>query len=178
MRDWNVVVTVRDRGFTLACEMLSEYGRVQKTEYFNVLALYVDDPQALMESLREEFSGSFPPDFLAKVVPVTVAFDFQTSQEFEAKAIDAISRWRKDLRGKRFHVRMHRRGFKGRLSTMEEERFLGGILLEAIEKESAPGHISYEDPDAIIVVETLGQRAGMSMWNREQLTRYPFLRLN
>gem|GEM_PF-4928042 len=26
MRDWNVVVTVKDRGFTLACELLGEYG--------------------------------------------------------------------------------------------------------------------------------------------------------
>jgi len=37
------------------------------------------------------------------------------------------------LAGKSFHVRLHRRGFKGRLSTAKEERFLDEALLDALD---------------------------------------------
>ncbi len=79
---------------------------------------------------------------------------------------------------KSFHVRMHRRGFKGRISSHDEERFLDKILLEELGRMGNPGHITFEDPDAILVVETVGQQAGLSCWNREDLQRYPLLRLD
>ncbi len=31
MHDWSVVVTIREKGFILACEFLEEFGRVEKT---------------------------------------------------------------------------------------------------------------------------------------------------
>jgi hypothetical protein len=58
---------------------------------------------------------------------------------------------------------------------MEEERFLDDFILAALEQAGSPGHITFEDPDAVIVVETVGQRAGLSLWTREELRRYPFL---
>ena len=75
-------------------------------------------------------------------------------------------------------MRMHRRGFKGRLSSHEKERFLDDILLEALRKAGTPGHITFENPDAIIAVETIMNWAGLSLWTREQLQRYPFIRFN
>ena len=42
------------------------------------------------------------------------------------------------LAGKNFHVRMHRRGFKGRISSHDEERFLDTILLEELGKIGNP----------------------------------------
>ena len=86
--------------------------------------------------------------------------------------------WVLELAQSAFHVRMHRRGFKGRLSSQDEERFLDSVLLAALEEAGTPGRITFEDPDAIISVETVGQRAGMSFWRRDDLERYPFLRLD
>ncbi len=59
----------------------------------------------------------------------------------------------------------------------DEERFLDRILLEELGKRGNPGHITFKDPDAIIVLETIGQQAGLSCWTREDLQRYPLLRL-
>ena len=73
---------------------------------------------------------------------------------------------------------MHHRGFKGRISSHDEERFLDHLLLEELGKIGNPGHITFEDPDAIVVVETVGQQAGLSCWTREDLQRYPLLRLD
>jgi hypothetical protein len=73
---------------------------------------------------------------------------------------------------------MHRRGFKGRLSSPDEERFLDEVLLVALDEAGVPGRISFEAPDAIIAIETVGKRAGMSFWRRADLENYPFLGLD
>jgi tRNA(Ser,Leu) C12 N-acetylase TAN1 len=117
-------------------------------------------------------------NFLARVMPVQETFVFRTPEEFESKAREMALLWVRQLAGKGFHVRMHRRGYKGRLSSVDEERFLDGVLLEALEKESTPGHITFDNPNAVLVVETIGQRAGMSLWNQEEMEQYPFLHID
>ena len=109
---------------------------------------------------------------------ITCTFSFQSPEEFEPKAKEAVLYCLPSLAGKSFHVRMHRRGFKGRISSPEEERFLDRILIEELAKIGNPGRITFEQPDAILVVETLGQQAGLSGWNRQDLQRYPLLRLD
>ncbi len=44
----------------------------------------------------------------------------------------------------------------------------------------AEGHrrLAFEDPDALVAIETVGQRAGVSVWTREELRRYPFIRVD
>ena len=117
-------------------------------------------------------------DALARVMPVTRIFTFQSPLEFEAKARQAVHEWVPLLGGKGFHVRMHRRGFKGKLSSMDEERFLDGYLLESLEQSGMPGRITFDDPDLVITLETLGPQAGLSLWTREELRRYPLLHLD
>jgi hypothetical protein len=48
-------------------------------------------------------------------------FRFSVPEEFQSKARDTVIEWVPELLAKRFHVRMHRRGFKGRLSSQYEE---------------------------------------------------------
>ena len=50
-------------------------------------------------------------------------------------------------------------------------------FVENLEQAGTPGHITFEDLDAILAVETISQRAGLSLWTREKLKRYPFLHL-
>jgi tRNA(Ser,Leu) C12 N-acetylase TAN1 len=38
--------------------------------------------------------------------------------------------------------------------------------------------VSFADPDYILALETVGQRAGLSLWDRVQRARYPFLGLD
>jgi tRNA(Ser,Leu) C12 N-acetylase TAN1 len=110
------------------------------------------------------------------VAPVSAAFAFMTPAEFESRADEAVRAFLPLLAGKRFHVRMHRRGFKGRLAQHVEERRLGEAILAALAADGATAQVAFEDPDAVLVIETVGQRAGLALWTREQLERYPFLR--
>jgi hypothetical protein len=50
--------------------------------------------------------------------------------------------------------------------------------LEALRATGSPGRIVFDDPDAVVVVEAVGDRAGLSAWGREDLQRYPFLHLD
>lgn len=176
---WNVVVTVQEGGYQEALKALRKFGEVGRTEYFNLLTLRVPDYRHFIEELREE--GERDPRLvhcLAGVVPVIQTFSFQSPAEFEEKARQAVCAWLPVLEWKSFHVRMHRRGFKGKLSSMEEEQRLDHYLLEALELAGTAGRISFDDPDAIIAVETVGGHAGLSLWSRDDLRRYPLLHLN
>ncbi|MCX7595067.1 MAG: THUMP domain-containing protein [Fischerella sp.] len=179
INDWNVIVSLHERGWNQAFRVLQGFGLVSRSEFRNVLVMKVSQINELLETLREEMAKDPDRfDFLARLVPVSCTFNFQSPQEFESRAQEAILQWVPHLAGKSFHVRMHRRGFKGKLSSPDEERFLDTVLLEALEQAGTPGHISFENPDAIVVVETLGQRCGMSYWTREDLQRYPFIKVD
>lgn len=182
MRDWNVVITAHEKGYILCCELLEELklGRVAKTDFFNVIVMKADDPQRLLDRMEETLRRS--PDVfsyaISRFAPAQHAFNFQSPEEFESKAREIVLTWVPALAGKSFHVRLHRRGFKGRLSTPDEERFLDDALLGALQDAGTPGSIAFDDPDAIILIETVGNRAGMSLWSRDDLARYPFLKVD
>lgn len=176
MDDWNVVVTTRDGGFRRAIHFLRELGPVDSVGMFNVLVMNVADVRTFLEDLRSRWiKSATAPATIGRVSPVTHTFDFSTPEEFEAKAREAALVFVPALRGKSFHVRFHRRGHKGVLSTPNEERFLDEALLEALRATGMPGRIAFDDPDAVVVVETAGNRAGLSAWSREDFQRYPFL---
>lgn len=179
MKNWNVVVTLREGGFANTCKILAELGAVARTDYYNVLAMRVEDVAAFPDSLQALAKvNPALEDFLARAVPSTRAFLFQSPEELEAKSKEVVAQWLPELAGKSFHVRMHRRGFKGRISSQREEQFLDEFLLTSLDKHGAPGRISFDDPDVIIDLETIGQRAGLSLWARAQRLRYPLLKLD
>jgi tRNA(Ser,Leu) C12 N-acetylase TAN1 len=179
MTGHNVVVSVHDRGYKRARELLEPYGHIHKTDYYNVLAMTVDDTGAFLERLGK-LTEVVPEvlEVISRAVPAQTSFEFQSAEAFETQAREAALARAPELAGKSFHVRLHRRGFKGRLSSHDEERFLDEALLEALEAAGTPGHIAFEDPDAVIDVETLGNWAGLSLWTREDLVRYPFLKVD
>jgi tRNA(Ser,Leu) C12 N-acetylase TAN1 len=175
---WNVVITVQEHGFKEAREFLHEFGRVHKTDYFNVLIMQVDDIDEFLEQVRTAISiHANILDTIARIMPVTESFTFQSLEEFEAKAGKVVEPWLTTLAGKRFHVRMHRRGFKGKLSSQVEERFLDGVIMKGLaQKDQSAAVVDFDDPDYILAVETVGQAAGLALWSRDQLQRYAFLK--
>ena len=179
MLDWNIVVSVRDGGYPAARELLEQFAQVSRTHYFNVLVAKVDDPRGLLEILTE-LAETLPeiPEFLASVVPLIVMFDFSSAEHFEEQARQAVQGWADKLAGKTFHVRVHRRGHKQDLPSIKEEQMLDGVLLAATEKSGAPSRVTFDDPDAIVAVETVDNRAGLSLWSRDDLRRFRLLGLD
>jgi len=175
---WNVVATTYPGSYPEAKRLLRRYGEVSTTEYFNVLLLTVPDVGEFLQELEDHTSRDMTLlNAASKIIPAQESFDFQSPQEFEDKACKALDELIPRLKGCSFYVRMHRRGFKGRLVSPEEERFLDGYILSRLEEARSSGRVTFDDPDAIVTVETVGQRAGLACWSREERQRYPFLNL-
>lgn len=177
--EWNVIVTVTERGYQPARRLLKPYGHIEKSRFLNVLVMQVEDIALFLEAMRSLYEES-PPElnYVGRIVPVTQRFRFQSPAEFEEKAREALSQWLDELAGRHYYLRMHRRGFKGRLSSQEEECLLATSLQEALAgRGSAAAKVDFEGAERVVALETLGQEAGLSLWTREQIERYPFLRL-
>ncbi len=178
MRDWNVVATIHDGGFRRACRLLSLEGELSRTEFYNIVVMKVSDVDAFLARLQTLWSESRSfPEVVAHVRPVRETFHFQSPEEFEAKAQELALGLAESLAGKTFHVRIHRRGLKGTLSTKDEERSLADAVLARLSTTGASARVAFDDPDAVLAVDSVGDRAGMTLWTREDLRRYPFLGL-
>lgn len=176
---WNVVVSTRSGRFEAAQAFLSRFGLVQRTDFFNVLILAVADGHRFLDDIHAGLElDPRPAECLGRVVPLHRQFTFQNPEEFERKAREGVRPWLPELAGKTFHVRMHRRGFKGRLSSQDEERFLDRFIMDALAQGGSSARVAFDDPDLIISLETVGQEAGLSLWNREQRQRYYLLGLD
>jgi tRNA(Ser,Leu) C12 N-acetylase TAN1 len=179
MKDWNVVATTRERHFGRAVQLLKQMGTLEKTHFYDVVVLKVDNVGKFLDRLHARLAEE-PEigEWLGHVAPCTDSFTFQSPQEFDEKGAEVVQKFVPQLASKRFHVRMHRRGFKDKLHATEEEQTLDVVLLQALEEAGAPGEITFDDPDAIVAVETVDVRAGLALWTREDLRRYPLLHLD
>jgi hypothetical protein len=176
MKDWNVVATSRIGRFDAARSLLEKLGPVARTDFYNVLVMRVHDVDELLAGLLEAMPREQGP--VAHVRPARATFDFRTPEEFEELARRVALAWAPRLVGGRFHVRIHRRGLQRRLSSREEEHFLDDVLLDALARAGEPGHLAFDDPEAILAIDTVGARAGLALWSRDELLRYPFLGLD
>ena len=178
MRDWNVVATIHDGGFRRACRLLSLEGDLSRTEFYNIVVMTVPDIDSFLGRLEKLWSESRSfPQVVAHVRPVRETFDFQSPEEFEVEAKELALGLAENLAGKSFHVRIHRRGLKGTLSTKDEERSLADAVLARLSSSGASARVTFDDPDAVLAVDSVGDRAGMTLWTREDLRRYSFLGL-
>lgn len=174
--NWNVVVTALEDSFRDAYRLLQRWGSVRRTPYFNVLVMAVEDPIHLLRDFAAavaENPGYL--NFVSHLFPAQRTIDFADAGDFEVRAREVVVGWLPDLAGKTFHVRLHRRGLKGILSTPKEERFLDDALLEGLKAAEIPSRIGFDAPDAVIQIETIDGRAGLSLWTAHDLRRYPFL---
>lgn len=73
-------------------------------------------------------------------------------------------------------LRFHRRGPGDDLRTPEIERLFDDTLLDALIEAGTPGIVSFSDPDAVIAIETIDDRAGLALWSRDDLARHRLLR--
>jgi hypothetical protein len=65
-----------------------------------------------------------------------------------------------------------------RLSNQAEERHLADSILERLRKIGQPARLDFANPDSVVDIETLVERAGMSLWSRDDLKRFVFLRVD
>jgi len=175
--DWNVVVTAHDKGFDRAEAELRDLGEVGRTDYYNVLVLRVEDRDAFLEALddRATLIPDLFTDAIARVAPAQRTIEFEDRRSFEETAAEAARAFAPRIAGRSFYVRVHRRGMKRFISSDRAERVIADAMLEALADAGESASVAFDDPDAVLAVETVGRRAGLSVWTREELEARPYL---
>jgi adenylyl- and sulfurtransferase ThiI len=137
----------------------------------------VEDTVVLLEAIEKRTQEN-PAlyDAISRVAPATRNFDFLSEEEFIEKAKAIFLEWLPHLTGRSFHVRLRRRATKHDLQTQEAERLFNDAIVDATTKAGILGKVSFTDPDVVIAIDTVDNRAGLGLWTRDELTRYHVLR--
>jgi tRNA(Ser,Leu) C12 N-acetylase TAN1 len=177
MKDWNIIVTIYQQGFRRVLHALQDIGPTERSPYHNVLVMKVDDPIVVLEAI-ERLTDERPAlyDAIARVAPALRTFEFQSTVTFNDHAKSVMLEWLPNLTGRSFHTRLHRRGSKLDLRTPDAERLFNDAVVAATTAAGTQAHISFTDPDAVVVIDTIDDRAGLSLWTREDLARHRLLR--
>ncbi len=177
MRPWNVLVTSFEGQRNALLGALRRLGDFHGGGYRNVLVGNVPDPPAFLEALRERLAtdrrlaaGLARVVIVDVVVPVTPEDAATTLAEATAPLLDRLAT------GPAFYVRLSRRGLKGRIDTPAIERAVGDHVWRALEARGVAPRIDFRDPDHVLVIEMLGDQAGLGLVDRAMRTRYPFVR--
>jgi len=176
MKDWNIIITIYQQGFRRAISALQRIGPTDRTPYYNVLVMKVDEPMVALETierLTEERPALY--DAIARVAPAGITFEFQTPEGFKNCTKCFLLRLLPKLAGRSFHVRLHRRGSRLDLQTPEAERLFNDFIVTETGRTGMTARITFTEPDAVIVIDTVDDRAGVAMWTHEDLARHRLL---
>jgi len=177
VKDWNIVISVYQDGFRRALRALKEFGPVERSPYHNVLVMKAKDPTALLEAIeRKTEDNTALYDAISRIAPAMRTIEFHSVEEFKDRLKPVLLEWLPGLIRSSLHVRLHRRGDRHDLPTPDAERSFDDFLLAATGAAGAPCKISFTDPDAIIAIDTVDDRAGVGLWSRRDLARHRLLR--
>lgn len=177
---FNLVVTLASNGrFRHLLQELAPHGEFRKTEFLGVVIGSVDSPATFLETVREKRQKQLIAfQDLGRVVPLDRVFTFHL-EAFPEKAKAAVLPYVNGLAGKRYYVRLERRGLKGQIVSPEVERDLDAFIEQTlVTTGNKPAQVDFEHPDAVVVVETIGDRCGVGLLTREMLDRYDFVRVS
>lgn len=179
MWQFNVLVTMaRDGRYGHLLRELSNYGEFHKTGFHGVALGQVDSVEEFFETIRHmrgEQCIAFQD--LARVVPLQQVFTFEID-DFLAKLCMALRPWIARLAECRFHVRLERRGLKGQIISPDIEQALDAYILDELIDLGHSATIDFDDPDAVVAIETIGDRCGVGLITRALNQRYDFVRVD
>ncbi len=174
MERWNVLVTGLMGTRRTVFEELKVLGKFKKTNFRDVYVGTVEDTEVFLDALRKNI---FLLPNVGKVIPIEKNFSFHL-EEFEDRLKETLIPYLPQLEGCSFFVRIERRGFKGKINSLSEEKVLDQFLLEELRKQDREGRIDFENPDYIVAVETLGGWCGVSLISRELKAKYPAIKIH
>ncbi len=177
MPPWNVVVTCRRGGERGALRELKFFGRFHPTGFHDVLAGAVEDRARFLDDLLKGREMRDPVwRFVVRVVPVDAVFSFtvDTFRERLGEVVDALA---DRVPPGAFYVRIERRGHKGEIPTPEVEREMDGRIIAAHERRGLASRVDFKEFSSVVAVETFHDQGGVGVVPRDDMEKYPFLKL-
>jgi len=179
MWQFNVLVTMAHDGrYHHLLQELASYGEFHKTGFHGVALGRVADVEAFCETIRQKRSEQLIAfQDLARVVPLEQVFTFEVD-DFLAKLCKALRPWIACLAESSFHVRLERRGLKGQIISPDIEQALDTYILDELIDLGHRAIIDFHDPDAVVAIETIGDRCGVGLITRQMSKRFDFVRVD
>lgn len=173
MRPWNVLATSLLGEEMIVYRELKRAADFRKCDFRDVFLGWTDDLDTFLGTV---LVNSRLREKIGKVVPIDRTFAFH-ADDFEKRLEAALPAYLPHLAGRSFHVRMERRGFKGRLNSLEIEQLMDRLLKERLLESGEGCEVDFRDPDCIVVVETVADWCGVGLITREMKERYPFVKV-
>jgi tRNA(Ser,Leu) C12 N-acetylase TAN1 len=177
MTEWNVLATSLEGRRDALLLSLRRLGRFRPGGYRNVVIGLVEEPAEFLVRVREALAADgLLPTALAKVMPIEATMQIEAETAVETLAA-AAEPFLDRLAGGSFFVRLERRGLKGRLHSPTVEREIGDRVWRALEARGHAPRVDFADPDAVLVIETLGDRAGLTVVSRALRREHSFVKI-
>lgn len=179
MWQFNVLVTMAHDGrYYHLLKELAVYGEFHKTGFHGVALGRVTDVEGFCETIRQKRDAQIIAfQDVARVVPLERVFTFEVD-DFLAKLCCALRPWIARLAECRFHVRLERRGLKGQIISPDIEQALDAYILDELIDLGHRAIIDFDDPDAVVAIETIGDRCGVGLITREMNEKFDFVRVD
>jgi len=177
MKDWNILVTTlpgQERKLLPALNRLGEFAR---SEFKGILIGRVGEVTRFLEALRH--AGEEPVEWrqhLLRALPMERTFAF-TPPTFEERVREAVAPFVQRMASGTFHVRLERRGHKGKILSPEVEQRVGDYVIGLATQQGKTLRVSFQDSDYVVVAETVGNMCGVALVTRELRRRYPFVKI-
>jgi tRNA(Ser,Leu) C12 N-acetylase TAN1 len=177
MKDWNILVTTssgEERDLLPALRRLGEFTR---SEFKGILIGRVEDTSQFLQAVQlAGEAGAAWRRHLLRVLPVERMFSF-TPQTLEEQLREAVIPFVQRMMSGTFHVRLERRGYKGKIVSPEVEQRLGDYVMEVAKQQNKILSVSFHDSDYVIAVETVGNQCGVTLITRRLQEQYPFVKI-
>jgi tRNA(Ser,Leu) C12 N-acetylase TAN1 len=177
VRPWNVLATSLEGRRDALLISLRRLGEFRPGGYRNVVVGQVEAPPVFLDRVRDALAADLLlPTALAKVIPVEATLRFDPVDPLAALG-SAAEGFLDRLAAGSFFVRLERRGLKGRLHSPTLERELADRIWRGLEARGHAPRVDFRDPDAVLVVETLGDEAGLALVTRALRREFPFVKV-
>jgi len=177
MKEWNILATAFWGKGKNALRFLAQHGEFKGSGFKDVLLGHVEGVNLFLgklELMRQESPDRM--NSLSQVLPLERTFNF-TLPDFMDKLKETVLPYVERVEGKKFYVRVKRRGHKGEMSSLEIEKEISGFIFEELEKSGKQAQVSFSDPDVVIIVETIANRAAVASITREMKEKYPLIKV-
>ncbi len=177
VKEWNILATAFWGRGKDALRLLAMHGEFKGSGFKDVLQGHVENINLLLEkleSMRQENPDRMTS--LSQILPLERTFSFSLT-DFMDKLREAVLPYVGKVEGKKFYVRAKRRGHKGEMSSLEIEKEISSFIFEELQKAGKQAQVSFSDPDVVIIVETIANRAAVALITREMRQKYPLIKI-
>jgi tRNA(Ser,Leu) C12 N-acetylase TAN1 len=177
VKEWNILATAFWGRGKDALRLLTQHGEFKGSGFKDVLQGHTEDANLFLEkleSMRQENPDRM--NSLSQILPLERTFNFNLP-DFMDKLKETVLPYVEKVEGKKFYVRVKRRGHKGEMSSLEIEKEISGFIFEKLGEVGKQAQVSFSDPDLVIIVETIANRAAVALITREMRKKYPLIKI-